>query len=1391
MDPATGDRRERAALVGSCGVAALVLMLQAPGRIIPETKLDLTLDPIGFLSRALAAWDPTAAFGRVQNQAVGYLFPMGAWSALGERLGLDPWIVQRLWITIVVSLSLVGAHRVARAIGIATPSGRLVAAWGYAVAPATLGVVAFQSAGQLPYALAPHVLVPLLTARPGDRPRRVAARSCLALVAMGGVNGASAFAVLPLVVIWFATRSPGRDRRRLAAWWATGAVAATLWWFVPLAIAVRYGVRFTAYTEQASLTTATESGTEVLRGTGNWLHYLFASGRPWLPGGWALATSWLAVAGTTLAAAGGLWGLTRRDAPGRSWLVPAAVLGSVAMGIGYAGTWGGALAEPAQALLQGPLVAFRNVHKFAAVARLPLALGLGHLVVVAGARLAVRAEASESPRLDATGERPGRRARRGRRPIPAWAAGVAAGAVIVVSVAPGLDRLTAPGSFEDLPGSWRSVAAWLEEQEPQGRALVLPGAAFGEYRWGRPLDEPLSSLDAGPWAVRDLIPLGGNGSTRLLDGIDRALGTGVAPPGLLPALQRAGVSHLVVRNDLDLSRTGGPRPATVRRVLRTVPGLELVASFGAVSGDRGADGRLSSPPGAAGLEAFREVDVYAVADPGPLLAAQVAAETVVVSGGPEGLLEIDPALIAGRATILATDLEDELEAAIDPARRIATDSARRRDVEFGAVRDAQSYTLTATEPSPITGEDPRDRWPADEPIGLSDATLLGAATLTDSAAGSGLVGRPEAQPFAAFDGDPTTTWSAGGEDEWLEVDFDDPQTIAEVAVSVPATTGVRVDGIRVVTDAGSARARIGRSGTAVVALPPGATDRVRLTVTSITGEAELGPVGLSEVRLGDVRIARPIAVADPGGEGPDVIVVARDRQDPLSAARSDEDGRLDRTFPWAGGRATLRGTASAVPGPELDELIASQRPPTQPGTPVAAASSTFRAMPAFAPTAAIDGDPLTAWVSDEEEGTPSLTISWDGEVLVDAFTVDVLEGLAGAGVDPVADVTVGVRGATFERRIDAAGRITIPSTATDHLELSFPDEDRVEAAGRRVAIAEVQVPALLGRPTAADDPERVVELPCGRGPAIAVDGTLVPTRAAPTVADLADGTPFGWEACAPVALDAGDRRLDAPRTAPTAIASATIARVRADLTPASGTPRSVEVGAWDAERRAATIGRGAAAIVATTENANEGWQATLDGEVLEPVRVDGWRQGWIVPAGQGGQLELTYRPGQVQRVGLATGALALVLLLGTALIGRGQDPTWSPPTERSWRTGPIVALAVLAAASFGAPPVAALALAVVALTAVATGATHRHPPARLGWLRFPTVAAGAMLVAGAVALVGVVADGLDSDLWGSFSGPAQALATLAVVALAGSLVQVSPGAGSTPSSRARAARRGR
>ena len=53
---------------------------------------------------------------------------------------------------------------------------------------------------------------------------------------------------------------------------------------------------------------------------------------------------------------------------------------------------------------------------------------------------------------------------------------------------------------------------------------------------------------------------------------------------------------------------------------------------------------------------------------------------------------------------------------------------------------------------------------------------------------------------------------------------------------------------------------------------------------------------------------------------------------------------------------------------------------------------------------------------------------------------------------------------------------------------------------------------------------------------------------------------------------------------------------------------------WQPDQQQLTIGPGAASYLEIHENDNPGWAATLNGQTLTPVRLDGWQQAFIVPA---------------------------------------------------------------------------------------------------------------------------------------------------------------------------------
>ena len=70
-----------------------------------------------------SAWSSTGDLGHVQGgQYGGYLFPMGPFFALGHALGLAPWLVQRLWLGLVLTLAAWGAVKLMD--GCRRPAGR-------------------------------------------------------------------------------------------------------------------------------------------------------------------------------------------------------------------------------------------------------------------------------------------------------------------------------------------------------------------------------------------------------------------------------------------------------------------------------------------------------------------------------------------------------------------------------------------------------------------------------------------------------------------------------------------------------------------------------------------------------------------------------------------------------------------------------------------------------------------------------------------------------------------------------------------------------------------------------------------------------------------------------------------------------------------------------------------------------------------------------------------------------------------------------------------------------------------------------------------------------------------------------------------------------------------
>jgi arabinofuranan 3-O-arabinosyltransferase len=1350
--PALGRHR---ATLASLLALTVVSFAQRPGQVTFDTKLDLTVDPWAFLGRALHLWDPQASFGQLQNQAYGYLFPQGPFFAVLHSAGIPGWVSQRLWGAVLLAVAFLGMLKLARALDIGTEPARYVGAFGYALAPRMLTEIGPVSAELLPVVFLPWVLLPLVRADRFGSPRRAAALSGLAVFAMSGVNAAIVVMALPLPGLWLLTRRWTREHVRLVAWWCGSVLLATLWWVIPLVLLGRYSPPFLDYVETAANTTAPLSAFEALRGTNQWVAYVIA-GQPWWPAGWTLVDSPILMLATGLIVAIGVAGLTRRSMPERQFLVLAVLTGLVLLTLGHVGPLDSPVSQPVQRLLDGALVPFRNVHKFEPVLRLSLLLGFIHGVGAAWSRTWVRR-------------------------AEVW---VAAALVFVVA-APAWLLILRPGpGWSSIPPYWQQAADWVGAHDGQSRTLLLPAAGFGEYRWGRTVDEPMQPLATSPWAARNQVPLGSVGNTRFLDVVEATLSNGRGSPALADYLARAGVRYLLVRNDLDRSQVDAPPVAMVHAALRSSAGIAQAAVFGPVIEPDDSTPVLDVNSG----ERPHAIEVYEVQRQPRQVTAVPTRDAVAVSGAPESVLTLLEHGVLGpdQPVVLAGEPGDP------PAgSRVVTDGLRRAELNPGRVVDNTSQTMTASEQPrldrPVLGLDPLAG-----SAGLTVAQYFGVVAVTASSAQSYADAPggsdPSHQPFAAVDGDPLSYWRSGGytgpAGQWLELRLATPLAPATVRIRFVQDSRVAwaATRIRLTTDSGSRDypVLLG-AGAQRFVLPPGPTSTLRVTVLASTAAAPGGDIGIAEIELPGVSASRTLRVPGNGGSvAPSVAAQAptysfsRGQQpraacvgtaggphcDPLLERSGEEPLGVDRRFTVAG------GTRYAVTATALPRQSGTDRPSAG-GRVTVAATSQLASDPLTAPSLVLDGNPDTIWVAGVEDIGPTLRLRWHGLRTIDRIR---LTFPPPSVASRPFEVIITAGRALRRTPVPADGVVRFDPVPTEAMDLGFPQSPSQYLAGR-VGVADLDVPAL--RDLLAGS--RAAAPQCGSGPTIEIDATGYQTAVAPQptsqpvpvrlCGDLIDG----------VRLTPGDHRIRSVPSARYVVQDLVLRPVAGTATagPAAGTSgagtsdagasgagtvrqRELQVLGWSAVRRQVRVGAGPESYLVIRENANPGWVATLDGRPLRATRVDGWQQAWILPAGGQGTVTVVFEPDGPYRAGLLVGALAaLLLVLAAALPPRRRRQV---PTARgdaaAWSAGLLIVLVGLLG---GLLPLAALAV-FVALR-------------RLWWGVLPSAVLAAATVATVIAVAGRL---LGHGQGWALGGPAQAATLLAIAALVASALRPPP-----------------
>ena len=1312
-------------------ISYIPLFLSRPGSVAADTKQYLYLDPGKLTTGAASMWDPNTGLGTVTHQNIGYLFPMGPYYTAIRWLGLPVWVGQRLWMGSLLLFAGLGVAYCARKLGLEGP-GRVVAAAAYMLSPYTLDYLDRISAILLPWAaLGWMVGLTVMAARTGRWKYPAAFALVVALV--GGVNATSILLVLVAPALWLvhavATREVDRRRGIVTAARIAGlSILVSVWWAAGLWAEGRYGINVLRVTETVPTVARTSAASEVLRGLGYWYFYGWDKVQPWtLQAVRYTQSPWLLGLSLVLPAISVALGLVTRwryRSLAVAWIGLGTVIAVGAFPFAHPSLFGSVLKSGSSGSTVA--LALRSVDRIVPVVVLGLALLMGSGVTalqlrwsrvgVVAAAACVALVAADLPAL--------------------WTGGMVASNLSRPSTLPAYwtqaaGYLNSQGSDSrvlGLPGEDFAAYAWGVTEDPVAPGLldrpyvarqVVPAGTPAAANLVQALDEPIQEGTLDPTALAPIARLMSVGQILLQSDLEyeryhlplpqylwqelTSTTAGLGAPTLFGAPDPAPQIRYPLDSELRLGLPADdPQPAALA-VFNVTDPRALVRTESAQA---------------------------------PIILAGDGNGLVEAAGA--GLLSGDPLILYSASLARSPQQFDEAMSA-GAALVVTDTNALALGRWGGLRDNAgQVEQVGVVDPSAAPGDYSLPVFPGEGTDSQTVAEVNGVASVTASAYGDSLAFTPENRPVNAVDGDVSTAWTFGAHSPvaggWIKVNLDAPVTTNQITLTQAQLErpNRRITSVTLRFDGGNpltvplTSASYSTPGQ-VITFPTRAFRQLEVVVDS-AGSAKdkeydgLSQVGFAEIGIPGVTASEtlrlPTDLLSMAGSAslqhPLVLLMQRSRA--IEPPRHDPELDLSRTFTLPTSRTfSVGGTAEINAGDSdylINQLIGLTPPPSgstasaEPTVVAANSSTRLDGDRQARANAAVDGNPATAWIAETGPqagewlsvdlsrpvtfGHLDLQVVNDGRhSLPTTLTITTENGSRTVTVPSVAIGTGRAQGAT------SSVPVTFAPISGQHLKVTIDSIEAVRAldyystfAGTTdilpVGIAELGLPGIR-------QPVAPPQLPtqCQAG-LLTIDGHAVDVEVAGPTADALAGHQIALRACgnstAGVTLGPGPHTV---QTSPRLPSGWSIDQLwfesdagggpaaAAVQTAAAPPPPALYVDHQDRTSADVTVtadGQGFWLVLGQSYSA--GWSASAAGKSLgAPTLVDGYANGWYVPAGRlsgTAVIHLTWTPQRVIWAALALSAAAILACLLVAVWPtpaggrRRRTPSVPAPSPAAW-----------------------------------------------------------------------------------------------------------------------------